>query len=171
MLFRSPKILKPREFKALLRKATPQTLPAFIFGGFCGLRLGEIQELHWEDVDFNQNTIMVDKANNSSSRRLVPLPGAASAWLAPITKESGRVIDSPSLSTLSAQMLRVWRDSKCPATLHCLRYSAVSYRLSLDGETKTAAEFNFSLKMLIAIFQKLVTKRQAKAWFAILPPN
>lgn len=166
----APKILKPREFKALLHKATTQTLPAFVFGGFCGLRMVEITKLDWKDVNFEQKQLLVHGGKYQSRRRLVSLPDAAVAWLAPIAKGSGRVMDGLSAATLSAQMRCVWKKAKCAATPHCLRYSVIAYRLALDGETKTAAEFGFSLKMLIYLFHKLVTKWQAKVWFSIFPP-
>jgi integrase len=165
----APKIIKPREFKVLLQKATPQTLPAFILAGFCGLRLAEIQNLDWQDVDFESRVVMVVGGKYPSQKRLVSLPDAATAWLRPIAKESGRVIDSPSLSTLSAQMHPVWKEAKCAATPHSLRYSAISYRLAIDGETQTAAEFGFSIMMLIVLFRKLVSKQRAKKWFSIFP--
>jgi len=166
----APKIIKPREFKALLHKATTQTLPAFVFGGFCGLRMVEITNLDWKDVNFEQKQLLVHGGKYPSRRRLVSLPDAAVLWLEPIAKESGSVINLPSQIKLSAQMRCVWKEAKCAATPHCLRYSLVAHRLALDGETQTAAEFGFSIKMLIACFLKLVTKRQAKAWFSIFPP-
>ena len=166
----APKIIQPREFEALLRNATPQTLPAFVLGGFTGLRMGEIMNLHWNDVDFKRNVIMVYGGKYSSSR-MVSLPDAAAAWLCQIAKDSGKVINLPSLRMIYNQMRQVWGETKCSATPHSLRYSAMAYRLELDGETQTAGEFGFSIKLLVALFRRLVTKRHAKAWFAIFPPN
>lgn len=167
----APKILKSREFKALLQKATPQTLPAFVLGGFCGLRLAEIQELRWEDVDFETRVVVVEGGKYPSSKRIVSLPTAAAAWLSPDAKNSGRVMDGLSAATLTSEMRCVWKEAKCAATPHSLRYSAAAYWLALEGGTKTAKEFGFSLKMLIALFRQLVRKRQAKTWFAIFPPT
>lgn len=167
----APKILKPREFEALLQKASPKTLPAFVLGGFTGLRMGEITNLDWKDVNFEQKQLLLHGGKYPSRRRLVSLPDAAVAWLAPIAKGSGRVMDGLSAATLSAQMLRVWKEAKCPATHHSLRYAAISYRFALDGEKQTAAEFGFSIKMLVVLFRKLVSKQKAKEWFSIFPPS
>jgi len=166
----APKIIKPREFKVLLQKATPQTLPAFILAGFCGLRLAEIQNLDWKDVDFERKQILVCGGKSSSLKRAVSLPDAAVAWLTPFGKRSGRVMDGLSAATLTAEMRCVWKEAKCAATPHSLRYSSAAYWLSLDGEAKTAKEFGFSLIMLVDLFNNLVRKRRAKAWFSIFPP-
>lgn len=163
-------ILTPTQFRWVLSNSTPDILPLVVLGGFCGLRLGEIQNLDWSNVDFEKH-ILEFGGKYPSRNRLVSLPDAAAAWLKPIAKKSGRVIDNASVSTLAARMFRVWKKAKLERSPQSLRLSAIAYRFAIDGKMQTACEFGISPKIIANHFLKPVTEDEAKAWFSIFPPN
>ena len=102
-------ILKPDEFARTLEAASSKTLPAFVLGGFCGMRQAEICRLDWSAIDFDRKLITVNASiAKTSRRRLVPLHEAAAAWLKPIAKKSGRVIEYTSPINLSEMMRSAW---------------------------------------------------------------
>jgi integrase len=176
-------ILKPEEFEAVLRVATVKTLPAFVLGGFCGLRQAEIFRLDWSAIDFTRKHITVNAdIAKTSRRRLVPLPDAAAMWLESVAQETGPVIEYASEVNLSIMMRSVWEKAKMKPlhvggqernvhqTQNCLRHSAASYRLAETGDAaRTSLELGNSPKILMQDYRELVTAEDAKVWFSISP--
>ena len=121
-------ILKVAEFTAALKAATPKTLPAFVLGGFCGLRQAEICRLDWSAINLDRKIIFVNSAiAKTARRRIVPLPPAAAEWLKLVARSTGKVIEYASPVILSIMMRAVWRAAKVKHTQNCLRHSAASY--------------------------------------------
>ncbi|MEO6848272.1 MAG: tyrosine-type recombinase/integrase, partial [Chthoniobacterales bacterium] len=166
-------ILQPDEFGRTLRAASPKTLPAFVLGGFCGIRQAEICRLDWSAIDFNRNLITVNACiAKTSRRRLVPLHAAAAAWLAPIAKTTGPVIEYSSPINLSQMMRTAWQEAQANRSQNCLRHSGASYRLAVTGNApETALELGTSVQMLMQHYRELVTKDEAQAWFSIFPQS
>ncbi len=164
-------ILTPTEFAAALNFATRKTLPAFVLGGFCGMRQAEICRLDWSAIDFTRKLITVNASiAKTSRRRLVPLHDAAAAWLAPIAKPSGRVIEYSSPINLSIMMRPVWKAAKAKNTQNRLRHSGASYWLAATGNApQTALDLGTSIQMLMQHYRELVTKEDAARWFSIFP--
>lgn len=164
-------ILTPSEFAAALRSATRKTLPAFILGGFCGMRQAEICRLDWSAINLDRRLITVNAdIAKTSRRRLIPLHDAAFAWLAPIAKANGRVIEYSSPTNLSIMMRPIWKAAKAHRTQNCLRHSGASYRLAMTGDApQTALELGTSVQMLMQHYRELVSKAEAEEWFSIIP--
>lgn len=166
-------ILTPDEFASVLKVATRKTLPSFVLGGFCGMRQAEICRLDWSAINIERKLIFVN-ANiaKTSRRRLVPINDAAAAWLAPIAKKSGRVIEYSSAVNLSIMMRPVWKKAGVKNTQNCLRHSGASYGLAASGNAaQTALDLGTSVQMLMQHYRELVTKEDADTWFAIFPPT
>lgn len=99
-----------------------------------GLRVGEIVDLRWEDVDVTGGRLRVarDRTKGSTSgRRFVPLPGRLVASLVEIRPE-GVLPDVPVFPRLSAQALRNVMSRACVRagipvfTPHDLRHRYIS---------------------------------------------
>ncbi len=60
------------EWQRLLSASTPEPRDVFIFAANTGMRLGEIFNLQWADVDWQERQVIVQKAKNNTSR-IVPL--------------------------------------------------------------------------------------------------
>jgi len=166
-------ILTPEQFASVLSVATRKTLPSFVLGGFCGMRQAEICRLDWSAIDFSRRLITVNAAiAKTSRRRLVPLHDAATAWLAPIAKKSGLVIEYSSAVNLSIMMRPVWKAAGVKNSQNCLRHSGASYGLAFTGNAaQTALDLGTSVQMLMQHYRELVTKEDASSWFAIFPPT
>ncbi len=55
---------------------------------------------------------------------------------------------------------------------NALRHSFISYRVALTGDVaRTALEAGNSPKMIFRHYREVVTEEDAKAWFAITPPD
>jgi integrase len=85
--------ITPKQFESLLINADNIILPAFILGGFCGVRQAEIARLDWSKIDLVEKTITIDASvAKTNARRTVTIPQPAIAWLAPLAKKSGPVL-------------------------------------------------------------------------------
>lgn len=164
-------ILTPEQFSKVLRVATRKTLPAFVLGGFSGMRQAEICRLDWSAIDFERKYITVNAdIAKTARRRLVPLHDAAAAWLEPIAKLSGLVIEYSSPVNLSIMMRPVWKAAGIKNTQNCLRHSGATYGLAATGNAaQTALDLGTSVQMLMQHYRELVTKEDAETWFAIFP--
>lgn len=164
-------ILKPEEFEKVLPLATRKTLPAFVLGGFCGIRQAEICRMDWSAIDFKRKLITVNaEIAKTGLRRLVPLHDAAAAWLAPIAKDSEKVIEYSGPINLSSVMRVIYKKAGVKNTQNCLRHSAASYRLAITNNApKVALELGTSVQKLKDNYRQLVTKEDAQKWYAIYP--
>lgn len=85
--------IAPKQFEALLINADDIIRPAFILGGFCGVRQAEIARLDWSKIDLVEKTITIDASvAKTNARRTVTIPQPAIAWLQPLAKKSGPVL-------------------------------------------------------------------------------
>jgi integrase len=87
-----PEVFTPQEFAKLLSAASPDFLPCLALGGFCGLRSAEVERLHWEDVRLAAGEVVIKRGTaKTKSRRIVPIPDAAKAWLAAYANKAGAI--------------------------------------------------------------------------------
>ena len=62
-------VLSPVEVQAVARAAgSEQDGAIFTVAAFTGLRLGELRELRWRDIDFAKQTVFVRGASRTASR-------------------------------------------------------------------------------------------------------
>ena len=172
----APEILKPYQFSDLLAAASPGLLPFVAIGGMAGLRREEILRLTWEDVWRTKGDeehpggfieVCADKAK-TRQRRLVPIQPALATWLNPYRKCKGPVwLGSGHAQDKAFSSLK----QKCGVSgRNLLRHSYASYRLaSSSNAALVALELGNSQEKLFRNYNKLVTPKAAKEWFAILP--
>jgi integrase len=92
---RPPGILAPGQATALLAESKDDDLLCLhCLGLFAGLRVAEIKALDWQDVDLAGGFIHVGaKISKTRARRLVPVLPNLKAWLQPIAKPAGPVVE------------------------------------------------------------------------------
>ena len=142
----------PHQYEALVASAAtfgPEHLLTILLGGDAGLRSGEITALHWEDVDFEMDTLFVrrnfadgeERAPKCSKTREVPLSDrlrAALLALRRISEPTGHVLvrddGQPCRNYLLARRIAQVADyAGVPAYgPHALRHAFAS-RLMLSG--------------------------------------
>ena len=159
-------ILSPDEMKKLLAGASERVVPYLVLGGFMGLRTGEIQRLDWKSVRWDSNVVVIGAEGRTPSRRLAPITDAARSWLAPLKKDSGRVLTIG--SGLTNAITRLARRSKVKWKHNALRHSFISYRVAqIQNTAQVAEEAGNSPAIIHKHYRELVTKEQATAWFAL----
>lgn len=166
-----PGILKPEQAAALLAESKNNDLLAFhAIGLFAGLRVSEIKSLDWRDVDLAGGFIHVGAAiSKTRSRRLVPILDNLRAWLQPIAKPAGAIVDGALRYRHEAARERAgittWPDN-------CMRHSFVSYRLAATGNAaQTALESGHDQAVLFRHYRELVRPSAAERFFSIAPAS
>jgi len=80
--------LSAAQLDAMLAAAEDCIRPAVVLAGFCALRQAEIARLDWRNVDLKERVVTLDAGTTkTNSRRVVTMPLAAVAWLAPLAKD------------------------------------------------------------------------------------
>lgn len=160
----TPGILTPEELAAILNAADDCIIPATVLGAFAGLRQAEIRRLDWRHVHMDEGKVKLDASiAKTNSRRVVQLPVAALAWLAPFVKKSGPVLKvgpearaawdlarmAAGFGPFNTRLLRVRQANAAltkaqkkalrPWPDNALRHSAISYRMAVAPEAAAVA--------------------------------
>jgi integrase len=167
-----PGVLSPTQFARLLESASPETLPYWAIGGFCGLRAAELQRLEWQDIDFAGGLVEVTRSKSkTAARRHVAIRPALAAWLAPYHGQvTGKVCPANLRNRLEADRARAGIEN-WPA--NALRHSFASYHLEhFKRPGELTVEMGHVDEALVARFyRKRVRPEAAKAWWSIMPPE
>lgn len=172
-------IFTPTEMFHLVRSAPDAALPVLAIGGFAGLRTSEILLLPWENVDWQQNSIVVPHEGKTKERR-VPMEPSLRAWLEPLRK-TGRIVPLTENGLVSALVRTVDAANKELAKEHskltvkwkhnALRHSYVSYKSRLEPNPYLVSTWTGHSVATMKRFycNATVTNESARAWFAIQP--
>ena len=165
-------VFTPEQIKLILGASPSELLPALAIGAFCGLRKAELQRLDWRDVRLNQNVVIVG-ANKSktASRRVVPIPHNCAKWIAPHSKKEGNVSPAPNDNALGDRFERTALRAGIKWVKNGLRHSFCSYRLAVTHDpARVATEAGNRPNMMHRHYKALVTEKEGKEWFSIVPP-
>jgi integrase len=168
-----PGILKPVELRRLLRELPDDTVPCIVLSAFAGLRPMEVRRLNWSDINFKTGRITVKSGTSKTKRRrTVPMMDNLRAWLEPLALESGPVVP---LADLTIRQKRIKPARERAGLNHwphdCLRHSAASYWLEIEGDAaRVALWLGHTEEVLHEHYKGLLSDpAHAAQWFAIKP--
>lgn len=165
-----PAVFTPEQAAALLAESKDNDLLAFhAIGLFAGLRVKEIKRLDWRFVDFDRGHIEISmNISKTRKRRMVPMQPNLRAWLQPIAKVAGQIIERDLRYRRRAAQKRAGIGT---AEEHIMRHSFVSYRLAQQPDSaRVALEAGHDQNTLFTHYLNLVTSKDADHYFAIFPP-
>lgn len=163
-------VYTPAELQTMLATANPQVQLALALTSFAGIRGGELGRLDWQDIKFDAGFIRV-KASiaKTKMRRVPPIPENLKAWLLLYREESGPVVPYKNVYN---QYLKVAKKAGIAWKRNAPRHSFASYRTALiKNHDQVALEAGHSKQMLLSNYFQVVSEQDAKAWFAIFPPQ
>ena len=166
---KKPEIITSAQFAALLRSASPETLPMIAIGGLAGARTEEIIRLCWENVWRVKEFIELGRnITKGKKRRLTPLLPALKEWLQPYRRMTGPIWKGTKGQwDYALTKLREKNDIKGH---NLLRHSYASYRLAeVQDAGKVSLEMGNSPNVLLRDYRELVTPTQGKQWFSVMP--
>lgn len=146
------------ELNNLITKIDDLRFKLFIaLGGLCGLRRGEIAGLTWNNINFNNNTLEIDKqwkktntgwglgkCKTLNSYRIVPFNHTVRELLIEYKKTypvniDNRIFNFKNLESLSITIVRIIRKEGYNITIHELRHTFATILIQNGVDFKTAA--------------------------------
>jgi integrase len=168
-------IFTPTQIRKILITLTGTDRAICTLGAFCGLRSAELGRLRWENIRMDQRVLIIDaQQTKTASRRVIPLPENAIAWIAPLipAHAAGRVSRHEHPDYQSKHLAETAQALGIQWVRNGLRHSWCSYRLA---QTKNAAltshEAGNSPQILHKHYAELVTEAEAKEWFSVAPES
>lgn len=179
-------IYTPSELRLLLEAADPEYATCIALQAFAGVRSEELQRLTWEDLEKRDGYIEVAASKaKTASRRITPISKNLAAWLENAPR-SGKLVwphrqqsfyEQQEATVAAAQLAENKRNAKTPKEAktikwkhNALRHGFISYRVAeTQNMNQVALEAGTSVKKIVAHYRELVTPKEGKEWFAILP--
>ncbi|MDA7866528.1 hypothetical protein N9B57_01200 [Verrucomicrobia bacterium] len=162
-----PTIVTPQELDTLLAISPPRLLPYVAIGAFAGLRTSELDKLDWAKIFLSERYIEVTGETSKTHRRLVAIPENLAEWLLPYAKTHGPIRPANCRKLLAAAWAAVFPNR---SRKNDLRHSCASYHLAMHNKIDaTTTQLGHSKAVLFRHYRKLVTEKQAIAYFAIKP--
>lgn len=165
----SPRILSlPQIYSLLHAMQNRRGIAYIILCLFAGLRPSEAQQLTWDKVDLSAGTVTVDASiSKVRRRRIVHLMPAAVAWLRSSTQDVLPVSNRERKRILYLCCHILGFDS-WPQDVY--RHSCASYWIAeCQDAGRVALQLGNSPKVLLTDYRELVTRAQAKEFWAIRP--
>jgi integrase len=156
------------EMSRLLSGAHNALVPCLAIAAFAGMRTAEICRLDWSNVHLDRGFIECEaKMAKTRSRRLIPISANLRAWIEPLARPGGRVVEYRSEDQA---MRRFHQSIGFKWKRNALRHSYISYRLALIADTaRVALECGNSPDVIFKHYRELVTPEEAGKWFSIMP--
>jgi len=138
----------------------------------CGLRLGEILGLTWNDIDFKNRTLSVNKqwkligekiyglgtVKSKNSNRIVPIPKSVSEYLKKYKDKNpiqidGRILNYKNNISTGSNLHREYVRLGLDISVHELRHTYATNLIANGVDFKTAAKFlGHDIEMTMAIY-------------------
>ena len=115
------KILDKEEIKRLINVSTGYLRAMIIIALNTAMRKGEILNLRWNDIDFNEHYIYI-KESKSNKTRKIPMNGVVAATLKDIKRQGEFVFMSPKTETRFIGTFRSFKTACRKAGVHDLRF-------------------------------------------------
>jgi len=190
---KEPEILSPNEASRLINAALEHPeldlLAGVALGLFCGIRTEEIKKLDWEAVRLDEGFVTISKdVAKKRSIRNVTLSENAKHWLSLCENRNGKITRSNFFCDFSRRFKKLVGYAKFTELVatedgekevvvwkkNAMRHSFGSYHFARHGDSiKTSNELGHKQGdgVLFAHYRALATKKQAEAYFNILPSS
>ena len=165
-------IFTPLEMRKLLHGAPPRLATAIAIQAFAGIRTAELMRMTWDDLERRKGYVEVSASKaKTASRRLIPIQSNLSAWLRRKKKEGDQNRVWPVIeSEYYEQLAKLADKTGVPWKKNALRHSFISYRVAESKNmASTSLEAGNSPRVIQTNYLELVTPKEAKEWFGILP--
>ncbi len=169
------KLYTGKEIARLLTSCPADLLPYHLFGLFAGIRPEEIERMQWEHVDLAEGYIALPGSiTKTSERRNIKIEPTLSDWLNWWIEING-IPKGPvtPLTNLRRRMRELREEAKIEVIQDGLRHCYASNWLAVHKSADQLREYmgHKSASVLWQHYHRAVSEREAREFWAILPPN
>jgi integrase len=174
---------KPDELERILRAASPEFSHIIALQAFAGLRTAEVTRLHWGDIRFDENQIVVSLTKSKTkNRRFVPIQPNLAAWLKfhkhhhpnslIWTDTASNLYNQQRFTAMRTGMIDSggtvvppvrWKNNGLRHGFGTARYAVTR------DDVRVSAEMGNSVRVLHQHYAALASESEGKAWFSIMP--
>lgn len=167
-----PCVVSSQDMAKLLNECPDKKLVAFLaIGGFAGCRAAETIRMKWKHVQ-EDSIVLSPEITKTNRRRIAEIPENLVKWLAPLRGTAEEFVTYPSVPKVYEKVAALFKKVKAPREQNALRHTFVSCHLEKHCDPpRTAKSAGHSLAVLEQNYLKLVSKKDAEAWFNIFPPD
>ena len=166
-------IFEVSEVETVMKLACEQELTAyFALGFFAGFRPHEVMRLEWRHVDFQAGHIEI-AAKDTKTRikhRFLPLHSNLRAWLLPIRKEKGPIIEWSAVTVARRRQIITETIGLNDWPVDVARHCYASYRKPFVPKHDLARELGNQEEVIDRNYTRPMPKQRAKAYWKIMPP-
>lgn len=176
--------LNQNELNDLLNKLTNKNYYIMsLLAGTCGLRLGEILGLNWNDVDFKYFTITINKqlklsksgiidigdVKSENSNRVIPISKNIAEILSKFKSDhllryDGRIFSYSNPRSMSSNIKRAYKAIGYDISIHELRHTYATLLISNGVDFKTAAQIlGHDVKLTMGTYSHVTDEMLNKA--------
>lgn len=164
------------ECEALLKQAlkVPRFMPFVVLGLFRGMRRSELQRLRFEDLDFDEGTVIAAARKvKTRQRRVVEITPQMKAWMA-AAGWTAEMMEAGPVAPANLKVLwpKFWRDAGLKRWPHNgLRHTFASMHYAMHGDQAALQAIlgQRSAEVLHTNYRALKTRREAEKFFELLP--
>jgi len=138
---------------------------------FAGVRVNEIHQLRWEDIDLSTRTIEVNaQASKVRKQRFVDINDTLLAWIAPIRKgKKGKLIGKNWRRRWEATLKAAGYDKNNSLGQNILRHTAASMMIAVSHRGLVSEQLGNSPQVLATSYRRPVPKVVAERFWALRP--
>jgi integrase len=177
-------ILSAEQTQKLFRAADPEVLPFLTLSFFAGIRRATIERLDWSDIRFAEKRVIVPAYKGKNQKRYqVNLSENALEWLKPNVNTTGSLLvratatnrfskemGKPSETATRRLILEAAKKAGVSLPDNAGRHTFISMHVAFyEHLGKTALEANTSEEKIKSNYLDLVTREEAKKFWAIRP--
>jgi integrase len=162
-------VFTPEEAKTLLDASSGKLRVFLLLGMFAGIRTAEIHRLQWKYIPEDCVKLPSD-ITKTARRRVAEMPENLLRWLAPLRGKPEEHVTFRSPTYLYKLLKKLCKETGVQWKDNAPRHSFVSYHLELHRDpSRTSKAAGHSLRMLETVYLKLVSRKDAEAWFNVNP--
>jgi integrase len=166
-----PSVVSSHDMTKLLGACSDKKLASFLtIGAFAGCRAAEIIRMKWKHVQ-EDSIVLSPEITKTNRRRIAEIPPNLGEWLKALRGNPEEFVTYPESFKVYRRTLKLFKKAGIPRDQNAIRHTFVSCHLEKHCDPpRTAKTAGHSLAVLEQHYLKLVPKKEADAWFSILPP-
>lgn len=168
----APGIYTPAEVRKIMTAASSELVPYFALGLFAGLRVREMLELNWRDVDFGKGELRINNGSSKAKKRIVQMEPNLAKFLTPFRGTPKASVIPQKAANLQRWASKLLSELEIKTIKQGARQTYITFHLALHTMDETMQELGYTDGAKLFKYYRGLTPnspKQAEKYFAIEP--